>query len=336
MTSLSPSSVRSGSSSERMYGRVLHVVRGQVGEEALDEEHRVLLAVGGEVRDAGGGGVGQRAAQLLEGDRLVRHGLDHVRPGDEHIRRVLDHDDEVGEGGGIDRAAGRRPHDHADLRNDARGQCVAEEDVRVAAEREDALLDARAARVVQANDRRAVLHRQIHDLADLFRVRLAQRAADHGEVLREDVHQAPVDRAVPGDHAVAQDLARQVADVAPALDDEAVQLGERALVQEQLEPLARGQLALGMLRLDALLAAAQTRCVFQVTQRRYLLLVCHKPPYALARRPNKRPIHATITLMTNAPPIPSRNTSNQKRSGKMRMRVLFRSKVQPPAGNRTS
>ena len=49
----------------------------------------------------------------------------------------------------------------------------------------DALLDARAARVVEADDRRAVLHREVHDRADLLRVRLAHRAAEDGEVLGE-------------------------------------------------------------------------------------------------------------------------------------------------------
>ena len=81
-----------------------------------------------------------------------------------------------------------------DLRHHARGQRVAQEDVGVAAERGDALLDARAAGVVEADDRRAVLHRQVHHLADLLGVGLGQRAAEDGEVLGEDVDQAAVDR----------------------------------------------------------------------------------------------------------------------------------------------
>ena len=48
--------------------------------------------------------------------------------------------------------------------------------------------------------------REIHDLADLLRVRARQRAAEHGEVLREHEDLAAVDRAVAGDHAVAEDL----------------------------------------------------------------------------------------------------------------------------------
>jgi hypothetical protein len=41
--------------------------------------------------------------------------------------------------------------------------------------------------------------------------------------------------------------------------DEHVPFLERAFVQQQFEPLARGQLALGVLRVDALLPAAQAR-----------------------------------------------------------------------------
>jgi hypothetical protein len=47
------------------------------------------------------------------------------------------------------------------------------------------------------------LHREVHDLADLRRVRLGERAAEHGEVLREHVDEPAVDAAVAGDHAVA-------------------------------------------------------------------------------------------------------------------------------------
>ena len=79
---------------------------------------------------------------------------------------------------------------------DARRERVAQEDVGVAAEREHAFLDARAARVVEPDDRRAHLHRQVHDLDDLRGVRLRQRSAEDGEVLREDEDRPAVDAAV--------------------------------------------------------------------------------------------------------------------------------------------
>ena len=86
-----------------------------------------------------------------------------------------------------------------------------------------------------------------------------QRAAEDGEVLAEDEHQAAVDHAVAGDHAVARDLVVGHAEVGAAVLDEHVPLFEGAVVEQQLDPLARGELALVVLRVDALLAAAQAR-----------------------------------------------------------------------------
>ena len=50
-------------------------------------------------------------------DLLARHRLDDVGAGDEHVRRALDHEDEVGDRGRVHGAAGARPHDEADLRD---------------------------------------------------------------------------------------------------------------------------------------------------------------------------------------------------------------------------
>ena len=108
-------------------------------------------------------------------------------------------------------------------------------------------------------DRRADLHRLVHDLADLLGMRLAQRAAEHGEILAEDEDQAAVDRAVAGDDAVARDFLLVHAEIVAAMLDEHVPFLEGAGVEQQLEPLARGELALGVLRLDAPLAAAGAR-----------------------------------------------------------------------------
>ena len=105
--------------------------------------------------------------------------------------------------GRVDGAARARPHDQPDLRDHARALDVAHEDVAVGAERDDALLDPRAARVVDADHRAADLGGQVHDLAHLLGHDLAQRAAEDGEVLGEDADPAAVDRAVAGDDRVA-------------------------------------------------------------------------------------------------------------------------------------
>ena len=198
-----------------------------------------------------------RAAELLGGDLLVRHGLHDVGAGDEHVGGVLDHEDEVGHRRRVDRAAGAGAHDQRDLRHDARGQHVALEDVGVAGERDDALVDARAAGVVDADHRDADAHRVVHDLADLLGVRLRERAAEDREVLREDEDRAAVDRAVAGDDAVAGHRLAGHVEVGAAVLDEHVPLLEAALVEQQLDALAGGELALGVVGVDALAPAAE-------------------------------------------------------------------------------
>src|SRR5690606_35994411 len=127
----------------------------------------------------------------------------------------------------------------------------------VAGEAGDALLDARPAAVVEADHGSADLHRHVHDLADLLRVTLAQRTAEHAEVLAEHEHEATVDRAASGDHAAAGDALRLHAKVGAVVLDVSVEFLERVLVEQHLEPFARGQLAFGVLRGDPLLTPAQ-------------------------------------------------------------------------------
>src|SRR5207244_12221587 len=84
-------------------------------------------------------------------------------------------------------------------------------------------------------------------------------AAEHGEVLGKHKPGAAVDRAPAGDHAITGDLRLLHAELARAMLDEHVELLERALVHQELDALARGELAALMLRLDARLAATFTR-----------------------------------------------------------------------------
>ena len=93
------------------------------------------------------------ATEVFHRDFLAKDGLHNLRPGDEHLRNVVDDEDEVGQRGRIHGTAGTRPEDDGDLRHDAGRQRVAIEDFPVAGKRVDAFLDARAARVVDADDR---------------------------------------------------------------------------------------------------------------------------------------------------------------------------------------
>src|SRR5207253_3562039 len=101
-------------------------------------------------------------------------------------------------------------------------------------------------------------HRHVHDLADFLRVALAERSAEHGEVLREYIEQAAVDRARPGYDSVARDFLVGHSEVGRVMLDEHVIFFEAAGIEQHAQPLARGQPALGMLRRDALFAAAHS------------------------------------------------------------------------------
>ena len=206
--------------------------------------------------DAADGVVGHGAAQVFLGDVLVGDGLDHVGAGDEHVAGGIHHEDEIGDGGRVDGAAGARSHDGGNLRDHARGQRVAQENIGVAGQRHHAFLNARAAGIVEADDGRAVLQGEVHDLADFLRVGFRERAAEDGEVLREDVDQAAVDAAVAGDEAVAGDDLLVHAEIAAAMGDELVELFEGAFVEQQFDALARGEFAFFVLAVAAFFAAA--------------------------------------------------------------------------------
>ena len=211
------------------------------------------------MRDARLRVVAHRAAEVLELDLLAGHRLDDVGAGDEHVRGLLDHEDEVRDGGGVDGAARARAHDQRDLRDHARALDVADEDVAVGAERDDALLDARAAGVVDPDHRAADLGRQVHDLAHLLGHHLAERAAEDREVLREHADAAALDRAVAGHHRVAPGTVALHLEVVGPVAHERVELLEGPGVEQLLDPLARGVLALRVLLLDGLLGRVVDR-----------------------------------------------------------------------------
>src|SRR5947209_5968069 len=201
----------------------------------------------------------RRSAKLFGSDSLVRHGLHDVGPGHEHIARVPHHEDEVGHRRRIDVTAGARPHDHRNLRNDARGEHIALEHFAIAAKRRDAFLNAGAAGVEQADDWRAIAQSHILDFYDLLRMRFAERAAEDGKILGKDKDRAAVDRTPAGHDAVARNFHLLHAEIIAAMLDEHVELFEGSMVEQELDALARRQLTARMLCVDTRLAAARTR-----------------------------------------------------------------------------
>ena len=86
------------------------------------------------------------------------------------------------------------------------------------------------------------LQGHVHHLADLLGEDLGERPAENREVLAEDAHRAPEDRPVPRHDRVAPGPLVAHPELALAVADEAVELDERAAVEEELEPLAREEL----------------------------------------------------------------------------------------------
>jgi hypothetical protein len=85
------------------------------------------------------------------------------------------------------------------------------------------------------------LERQIHQLVDLVGEHLAERPAEHREVLGEHEHLAPLDQPPAADHAVGVGpVGERGLGRAPGQD---VQLVERPRVEQQLDALAGQELA---------------------------------------------------------------------------------------------
>ncbi len=227
--------------------RVIKVVLRQVGQQRPRVVQRVVLVLGEVVGVAAAAVVDAGAAQFLEGDVLSRDRLDDVGAGDEHVGRLIHHDREVGEGRRVDVAARAGAHDQGDLRDHTGGAYVAAEDLAVQPQRGNAFLNARARALVDADDRRSDLDGQIHDLADLLAVHLAEAATENREVLGEDTDRTAADRSITDHHPVAVDTGLLHAEGRAAVKGQGVHLGERSGVEQALDPLTSGESPLRVL-----------------------------------------------------------------------------------------
>ena len=235
---------------------LLHIVGGQVADEVAQQGDTGLLVRDGELGHAGLGGVHRRTAEGLGGHVLAGDSLHDLRAGDEHIAGVLGHHDEVGEGRGIDCAAGTGTEDGGDLRHHAGSEDVALENLGIAGQAVDAFLDTGSAGVIEADDGCADLHGLVHHLADLRGEGFGKGTAEHGEILGENIDQTAVHCAVAGHHTVGEELVLLDAEVHAAVGYEHVELLKAALVEEHQDALARGIFTLGVLFVNLVLTAA--------------------------------------------------------------------------------
>ena len=120
---------------------------------------------------------------------------------------------------------------------------VAPKDFRVTAERNDAFLNARAARIVDADHRRAGSYGQIHHFADFFGIGFAERTTENGKILRKQKDLPSVDGGITGKHAVAEKLFFFETEAVGTVRHEPVELGKRPFIDKRRYPFARGTLS---------------------------------------------------------------------------------------------
>ena len=97
--------------------RVFHIVLRQEAQQAANFLEAGLFRVGRKVRDSAAGRVAVRAAKLFVSYLFASDRSDDVGAGDVHLPGATDHENEVGEGGGVGRAPGCRAENDGNLGN---------------------------------------------------------------------------------------------------------------------------------------------------------------------------------------------------------------------------
>ena len=110
---------------------LLEIVRRQERQQIVDIVETGLLIVGDERGNTRLGRMTPCATELLEAHLFAGHRLHDVGAGDEHVRRLAHHEDEVGHRRPVHRATGTRAQDDADLRDDTRRLHIAVEDAAI-------------------------------------------------------------------------------------------------------------------------------------------------------------------------------------------------------------
>ncbi len=327
--------------------RLLAVARRKICEQLAHLSERLILGIRDEMRDATSLVVHVRAAELFEGHLLAGGHLDDVRPGDEHVSDLAHHEDEVGHRRRVHGAARARTDDQRELRDDTACLDVAVENLRVPRQRDDSLLDARTTGVVDADARAPGAQREIHDLGDLLGEHLAERASEHRRVVAEHEHLASADRSPARDDPVAADPAVAHVEVCRAMEREHVELGEGARVEETVNALTRGELALRVLR--ALRRATAMHGVIATLAQHVDLLVrattraVHRRRIRIERTGCRRTIQRvaranggnTLTRLSgHAVRLPGRNvafevTRSPRDGGRQRLRAARRTPRRP-------
>ncbi len=145
----------------------------------------------------------------------------------------------------------------------------------------DALLDPGATGILDTDDRGAVVHREIHHLADLVGNGRSETAAVRGEVLCVDEDRSSIDLAVAGDDSVTIRAVVLNTETGGMVSSEHVEFLERVLVEEQFDPFPSTELAEVMLAIDRALIRRSDGFFAQGSQLLDAVFSAHGSPVSL-------------------------------------------------------
>ena len=91
------------------------------------------------------------STEFFHSDVFTGDGLNHIWSGDKHVRGLIDHDDKVSKGGGVNSASGSRSHDDGNLWDHTRCHGVALEDLTVLSKGDYAFLNTCSSRIQNSN-----------------------------------------------------------------------------------------------------------------------------------------------------------------------------------------
>ena len=197
------------------------------------------------------------AAQFFGRHFFGRDRLDDGRAREEHIRRILDHEDEVHQGRTVYGTAGAGPHDDGDLRDDARCGRIIHEDAAKTGQSIDAFLDAGTAGVIDADDRGSHLQSHFLHLGNLMGVHFTKGSAFNGKIFGIGKDQSAPYRTVAGNDAVAGDFFFLQTEMSTAMMDKLPHFRKAAFIKQLGQPFRGPSTFLFMLRIDSLLTAAE-------------------------------------------------------------------------------
>ncbi|MPM76642.1 hypothetical protein SDC9_123641 [bioreactor metagenome] len=173
-----------------------------------------------------------------------------------HDPRLLHHENVVCQCWAVDRSACRGTHDDRQLGNDAARYGVPVENLPVTVQCVYRFLNPRSAAIVDADDGRAILHGQIHNLADLVCMFLAETASKDGEVLAEDIDSTTVNLSIARHNAITRDGVALKTKTMATMGDQLVEFDKGPFIKKLRDTIARCPLPLRSLLLYGLRSTA--------------------------------------------------------------------------------